>query len=239
MSPAQPEAEPPPASRPRLREQGAVMKAILAIPEPTARPARLEKKILRSAMGTQSPHPGKQRWLRRRYTPMAGAYWLWVCRRREAQSRTHPAKRELCSHPPPSALPRMATQAGTERLVPTVLPTHSASLARGGTSAFRSPVEPSAGGVGGDEGVAGTPGNETISLAGGNVETPAGEAIFPPAKSGGAPGTDVGATVLGAPGTNAIAPTSDAGIARKSASVNCPLGGDEGGVGTFGGDATP
>jgi len=99
---------------------------------------------------------------------------------------------------------------------------------------------PPGGAVGGDDGIAGTPGNENISLAGGSVETANGEAIFPPArKSGGDPGTGDGATVPGAPGTSAIAPANDAGIARKSASVNCPLGVDEGGVGKLGGEATP
>src|SRR5271165_2264951 len=99
---------------------------------------------------------------------------------------------------------------------------------------------PPGGAVGGEEGIAGTPGNENISLAGGSVETANGEAIFPEArKSGSEPGTGDGITVPGAPGTSAIAPASDAGIARKSASVNCPLGGDEGGVRKLGGDAPP
>jgi hypothetical protein len=75
---------------------------------------------------------------------MAGAQWLWVRQKAEAQSRLHPAKRELWLHPPPSAQPAMVAQAGTERWLPIVLPAHSAELALAGTSTFRSPEETSA-----------------------------------------------------------------------------------------------
>jgi hypothetical protein len=71
------------------------------------------------------------------------------------------------------------------------------------------------------------------------VETANGKAIFPAEKSGSVPGTAGGVSVPGAPRTNAVAPASDAGIARKSASVNWPLGGDDAAVGKLGGDAPP
>lgn len=71
------------------------------------------------------------------------------------------------------------------------------------------------------------------------MEPANGEAIFPAEKSGGVPGTGGGVIVPGAPGTNAVDPARDAGIARKSASVNWPLGGDDAEVGKLGGEAPP
>jgi hypothetical protein len=73
-------------------------------------------------------------------------------------------------------------------------------------------------------------------MAGGSVGTFAGVATFAPSgEPGGEPGAPEDATV--APGTRAVAPASEAGIARKSASLSWPNGGDEGGVGS-GADAT-
>src|SRR5271165_4058320 len=107
-------------------------------------------------------------------------------------------------------------------------------------------------------GTVGTRGKEYISSSAGNAGTVVDAPFSPSRKWGDEPGTaseagiapisvppggavggEDGITVPGAPGTSAIAPASDAGIARKSASVNCPLGGDEGGVGKLGGDAPP
>jgi hypothetical protein len=94
---------------------------------------------------------------------------------------------------------------------------------------------PPGGDVGGDEGVAGTPGKENISVAGGNEGTPAGAATRPPSEKPGGEATGSGGAVPGAPGTSAVTPASEAGIARRSASVSWPTCGDVGGAETPGG----
>jgi hypothetical protein len=85
---------------------------------------------------------------------------------------------------------------------------------------------PLGGAVGGDDGMAGTAGKENVSLADGNVGKVTGGAVLTPSgKPVGATGTREGGTAAGAPRTNAVEPTNEAGIARKSASVSWPVGG--------------
>src|SRR5579885_720765 len=83
---------------------------------------------------------------------------------------------------------------------------------------------PLGGAVGGDAGAAEIEGDDTSFEKDAAWAGPG----KPLGKCAGATGTGDGGTVPGAPRTNAIAPASEAGIARKSASVSGPVGEAEG-----------
>lgn len=88
--------------------------------------------------------------------------------------------------------------------------------------------DPLGGAVGGDEGAAGTAGKEYISAAGGICgEVAHGPPFCASTDDDEVPGSAGGAAVA-EEGTSAVVPESDAAIARKSASLNAPVGGGEG-----------
>ncbi len=103
-----------------------------------------------------------------------------------------------------------------------VAPGTAAALPNDSGTALRS--APLGGEDGGEAGIAEMPGEENISVPGGNVGAAAKGEAFPSArKSGGEPGTGGVGAVLGAPGTSAVAPANDAAIARRSVSVSGPI----------------
>jgi hypothetical protein len=91
--------------------------------------------------------------------------------------------------------------------------------------------DPLGGAVGGDEGIAGTPGKENISKAGGNCGAAAqGPAFSASRKEKDEAGLGIadGEAGVGTSGTSATAPPNEAAIARKSASFSAPVGTVEG-----------
>jgi hypothetical protein len=96
---------------------------------------------------------------------------------------------------------------------------------------------PPGGPVGGDEGIAGTPGKENISIAGGNcgatVQGPDFSAAREDEEGMGSAGAGESA---GNSGTSAVTLPSEAAIDRKSASFSASAGGDEGRLGEPGTD---
>jgi hypothetical protein len=90
------------------------------------------------------------------------------------------------------------------------------------------------GAVGGDKGMAGTPGKEYISAAGGICGAAAQGPPLPPSSEDTEAGIASGGAAAEPCGASGVAPASEAAIARKSASFNTPLGTDEGNCGTPG-----
>ena len=98
---------------------------------------------------------------------------------------------------------------------------------------------PPGGAVGADDGIPAIAENENSSFPGGSVGAMARGEVFPcRRKSGGEPATGGVGAVPGVPGTSAMAPASDAAIARKSDSVNGPGCVDGGEAGMLGADST-
>ena len=84
----------------------------------------------------------------------------------------------------------------------------------------------------------GKPGNEKSSLPVGSLGATARGELFPSAKKpGGEPATGGNGTVPGAPGTSAVAPASEAAMARRSDSVSGPGGEDGADAGILGDDS--
>jgi hypothetical protein len=91
--------------------------------------------------------------------------------------------------------------------------------------------DPLGGAVGGDEGIAGTPGKENISKACGNCGAAAqGPAFSPSRKDKDEAGLGIadGEAEVETSGTSATTPANEAAIARKSASFSAPVGTVEG-----------
>jgi hypothetical protein len=93
----------------------------------------------------------------------------------------------------------------------------AAASGEGGAAARSDPL---GGAVGGDEGIAGTPGKENISTAGGNCGAAAQGLAFSPS----AEGKEGLAIAGGNPGTSATTPANEAAIALKSASSSERIG---------------
>ena len=95
--------------------------------------------------------------------------------------------------------------------------------------------DPLGGAVGGDDGMSKTAGKEYISVLGASRgAADHGPAFSPSGKAEDEPGiAGTGAPVVIC-GASDVAPASEAAIARKSASFNAAVGGDDGGRGTPG-----
>jgi hypothetical protein len=82
--------------------------------------------------------------------------------------------------------------------------------------------------LGGNQGIAGTPGKENISAAGGNCGAPAqGPAVSPSTEEDGEFAIAGEDAEVGNWGMSAVTPASEAAIARKSFSFNALVGIDE------------
>ena len=86
--------------------------------------------------------------------------------------------------------------------------------------------------MGGDEGIAGTPGNEYISAAGGICAAAAQGPPFSALKDDEEAGPAAGGAAAVTWGASCIAPASEAAMARKSASFSAPARDTEAGRGT-------